>query len=77
MAFEKITCIVAHVVNVDNLAGDGNSVNSSECLGYFETIRDADQLLADEGFTRSKWSERSWEKYMQRAYVRRTVIEVK
>lgn len=74
--FETVECVVAHAVCIDYLAGDGNNVNCQEVVGYFETPRDAEQVLADLGFTRTSWGGWSHHAYM-RGYVQRMVIERK
>jgi len=73
--FQTVVCVVAHSAVVQQLAGDGNTVNNTTSLGYFETKRDAEQMLADAGFTRNSWD--GWIKYShyQRAHVQRMIIE--
>ena len=56
MARTQVTCEVVWRVTVEQLDGSGQNVTSRESLGDFDSLRDADQCLADEGFTRSRWA---------------------
>jgi hypothetical protein len=74
--FQTVQCVVAHALCIDYLSGDGNSVSKQEILGYFETPRDAEQLLADIGFTRTSWGGWVHRDYAH-AYVQRILLERK
>lgn len=78
MARTQVTCEVVWRVTVEQLDGSGQNVTSYETLGDFDSLRDADQCLADEGFTRSRWGG-SWERHKtyQIAGVSRVLIELK
>ena len=76
MMFQTVECVIAHAVCIDYLGGDGNSIVRHEIVGYFETPRDAEQVLADAGFTRTSWGGWSHHAYM-RGHVQRMVIERK
>lgn len=74
MARTQVVCDVVWRVTVEQL----DSINTIryEHLGDFDTARDAEQCLADEGFTRKKWGwERNWA--YQQASISRILIEQK
>ena len=75
MARTQVTCEVVWRVTVEQL--DGRGGEHRVVLGDFDTERDADQCLADEGFTRSRWGG-SWEQHRtyQIAGVSRVLIEL-
>jgi len=75
MARVQVVCDVVWRATVQQLDGSGNNITSNETLGDFDTQRDADQCLADAGFTRRTYGwERNWA--YQRASVTRVLIEL-
>jgi hypothetical protein len=71
---EQVVCDVVWRVTVAQLDGSGQHVVRHESLGDFDTERDADQKLADVGFTRTQYGwTRNW--VYQRASVHRVLIE--
>lgn len=76
MAYEQVVCDVVWCATVEQLDGSGQLITGYENLGDFETARDAEQKLADEGFTRTTWGwQRNWA--YQHARVSRVLIELK
>lgn len=76
MAYEQVVCDVVWRATVEQLDCEGRNIVSRENLGDFETCRDAEQKLADEGFTRTTWGwQRNWA--YQHARVSRVLIELK
>ena len=56
MSFELVICVVVYRVFTGACDSEGRHIHtSSTTLGDFETQRDADQALADAGFTRQSW----------------------
>ncbi len=79
MPREQVICDVVWIATVSQLDGSGRNITGYESLGNFDTERDADQKLADEGFTRTKWGWGGWERNRtyQIASVSRVLIEQK
>lgn len=76
MARTQVVYDVVYRVAVEQLDGSGQNMTSRYHVGDFDTARDAEQCLADEGFTRKNWGwERNWA--YQRATVARVLIEQK
>ena len=71
----QVVCDVVWRVTVNQLDGSGYNIVRYEHLGDFDTERDADQCLADAGFTRHTYG---WERRSayQRASVSRVLIEL-
>ncbi len=76
MARTQVVCDVVWRVTVEQLDGSGREITDRETIGDFDTERDADQCLADEGFTRKNWGwVRNWA--YQQASISRILIEQK
>lgn len=76
MARTQVVCEVVWRATVQQLDGSGRNITHQETLGDFDTARDADQALADAGFTRTQWGgwARNWA--YQHASVSRVLIEI-
>ena len=75
MAYEQVVCDVVWRVIVEQLDGSGMNTTARHKLGDFDAERDADQCLADEGFTRQSWGWKRNGAY-QHAHVSRVLIEL-
>jgi hypothetical protein len=78
MAFERVTCEVYFLINVNEIYSELRHVNDYPGM-EFETRADADRFLAEEGYSREEAGGTSWKKSQayRHAYVTRHLREVK
>lgn len=55
MAFQRVVCEIIFKVYQQYTDGEGRPTGKGNLIGDYETQRDAEQALADNGFTRKSW----------------------
>lgn len=55
MAFQRVICEVVFLASRQYTDGEGRPNGKVEIIGEYDTQRDAEQALADNGFTRKSW----------------------
>lgn len=73
MSFQRIICEVIFTAWRHELNGEGLPTGKIKPIGEYETKREAEQALADNGFTRKEWG---WNGNYEHGSVSRVLREI-